>query len=355
MSRRVYTDQELDDALRPLYTEELGFPGAAALHDQLPRGSASIARVRAWVARHKVGGYLQVKPPPTQYVRFDEERPNRVHQADVLFLPHDKVGRKTYKYALTVIDTASRYKAARPLQNKDAATVARELASIYSDPNSPLTWPTQLMVDAGLEFRGATTDLLQRHGVRIRRADKGHHRSQAFAESFNKALAQRLFRSMYNRGFEDGAPSNAWVEKLQEVVASMNHTKTRLIGMPPAEAIKQGRVKRVSSAARAPTRGTSRPRPPDTPLAVGTLVHVVANEEAKSVDEKRRATDPWWTAQAHPIARRIDGRRSRETSTPQSLYYFDAEAGLGKHGFTRSQLRPSSSTSEPLTLRILQE
>ena len=69
------------------------------------------------------------------------------------------------------------------------------------------------------------------------------------------------------------------------------------------------------------------------PLAVGTLVHVVANEEAKSVDEKRRATDPYWTAKTHAIARRID------KPGQESLYYFAAEAGLWKHGYTRSQLR----------------
>ena len=28
---------------------------------------------------------------------------NAVHQADLLFLPHDKVGRKTYKYVLLVV------------------------------------------------------------------------------------------------------------------------------------------------------------------------------------------------------------------------------------------------------------
>ena len=325
-SRGAYTEQELDKALRPLYTEELGFPGAAALHAQLTRGSASLARVRAWVSRQKVGAYLQVKPPRIQYARFDETRPNRIHQADVLFLPHDKVGNQTYKYALTLVDVASRYKAARPLKTKDAATVARELASIYDDEKSPLTWPETMMVDLGTEFKGATTTLLETNGVRVRRADKGHHRSQAFAEAFNKVLAQRLFRSMYHRGFEDGVPSNAWVGKLQKVVTSMNNTKTRMIGMKPAEAIKLERVPLVKARQRKPTTEV---------LVVGTLVHVVANEEAQSVDENRRATDPFWTAKTHAIARRID------KPGQESLYYFAPAAGLGKHGYTRSQLKPA--------------
>jgi transposase InsO family protein len=320
-------ETELEKALRPLYTEELGFPGAAALHAQLPRGSASLTRVRAWVASQKVGAYLQVKPPKILYARFDETRPNRIHQSDVLFLPHDKVGSQTYKYCLTLVDVASRYKAARALKTKDAATVARELASIYDDETCPLTWPETMMVDKGGEFMGATTTVLEKHGVLIRRGDVGHHRSQAFAESFNKVLAQRLFRSMYHRGFEDGAPSNAWVAKLQKVVVSLNNTKTRMIGMKPADAIKLERVPLV----------TPKGKPPSVPpLAVGTLVHVATNEEAKSVDERRRATDPWWTAKTHAIARRID------KPGQESLYYFAPAAGQrGQHGYTRSQLKPA--------------
>ena len=56
--------------------------------------------------------------------------------------------------------------------------------------------------------------MFDKHG---RRADKGHHRSQAFEKSFNKVLGQRLFRAMYQRGFDDGKPSNAWVAALPEV------------------------------------------------------------------------------------------------------------------------------------------
>ena len=36
--------------------------------------------------------------------RFDVSTPNEVHQAELLLLLHDIVGRKTYKYALTVVE-----------------------------------------------------------------------------------------------------------------------------------------------------------------------------------------------------------------------------------------------------------
>ena len=50
------------------------------------------------------------------------------------------------------------------------------------------------MVDDGHEFKGAVAKLLSKHNVQIRRADPGHHRSQAFVESFNRRLAERIFR-----------------------------------------------------------------------------------------------------------------------------------------------------------------
>ena len=46
------------------------------------------------------------------------DKPNEIHQADLLFLPHDTVRRKTFKYALVVVDVASRYKDAETVNFK---------------------------------------------------------------------------------------------------------------------------------------------------------------------------------------------------------------------------------------------
>ena len=46
---------------------------------------------------------------------------------------------KFFKYALTVVDVASRYKEAEPLISKDSAEVAKAFQAIYEC--SPLTWP----------------------------------------------------------------------------------------------------------------------------------------------------------------------------------------------------------------------
>ena len=78
----------------------------------------------------------QIYLPAPRYVprpKFDVATPNSVHQADLFFLPHDKLprSRKVYKYALTVVDIASRYKKAEPLTSKDSEEVAKAFQSIY--------------------------------------------------------------------------------------------------------------------------------------------------------------------------------------------------------------------------------
>lgn len=80
-----------------------------------------------------------------------------------IFLPHDKVGRRTY--ALTVFDVASRYKEAEPLTNKTATEVADALSQIYR--RGPITWPKYLQVDPGSEFMGAVDQLLAKHGTEV--------------------------------------------------------------------------------------------------------------------------------------------------------------------------------------------
>ena len=104
-------------------------------------------------------GHLGDLPAPRRVPRpkFDVAVPNEVHQADLLFLPNDRVGQKTFRYALMVVDVASHYKEAEPLTSKTAAEVADGLARIFK--RSPLRWLKLLQVDPGHEFMGAVSQL----------------------------------------------------------------------------------------------------------------------------------------------------------------------------------------------------
>ena len=115
---------------------------------------------------------MQIYLPAPQYIprpKFDVPVPNKVHQADLLYLPHDLPprSRETFKYALTVVDVASRFKEAEPLTTKEAREVVAALERIYS--RSPVSWPKLLQVDPGRELMGAVRQLLSTHNVEVRR------------------------------------------------------------------------------------------------------------------------------------------------------------------------------------------
>ena len=86
------------------------------------------------------------------------------------------MGKKTYRYALTVVDVASRFKVAEPLISKTASEVADSLEKIYKC--GPLTWPKLLQLDLGHEFMGAVTPMLAKHGVQVRRGPPDLHRDR---------------------------------------------------------------------------------------------------------------------------------------------------------------------------------
>ena len=52
-------------------------------------------------------------------------KPNDIHQSDLFSLPRDKFKKKTYKYALSIVDVASRYKGSYQLTSKYAKEVAQ--------------------------------------------------------------------------------------------------------------------------------------------------------------------------------------------------------------------------------------
>ena len=169
-------------------------------------------------------------------------KPNDIHQSDLLSLPHDKFKKKTYKYALNIVDVASRYKGSYQLATKNSKEVAQAFQWIYE--NTPLTYSKTLILDDETEFYGDTTKLMEKHDAMIQRGDPSQHRLQGIVERFNRTLTDRLFRYQYDKELKDPSESNReWVSRLQNVVSALNNEKTRLIGMKPVDAIKETLVK----------------------------------------------------------------------------------------------------------------
>jgi len=188
----------MDARLSKIYYSPQGYwKGTAAIKKLAEAPNIPEDAAKKWLIKQAL---WQIYLPALRHVprpKFDVSTPNSVHQADLLLLPHDKLprGRKIYKYALTVVDIASRYKEAEPLTSKDSAKVAKAFQSIYR--RSPLTSPQMLQVDPGREFMGGVTKEMESHKTYIRRGRTEIHRDQAIVERFNRTLAERLFGHQY--------------------------------------------------------------------------------------------------------------------------------------------------------------
>ena len=120
--------------------------GYSAISKLAKKANVTKDEAKAWLEKQAI---WQIYLPPPEYIprpHWVIDKPNQIHQADLLFLPHDKVGRKTFKYALVVVDVASRYKDAEALTSKESNEVAKAFTKIYS---RKLKWPKTLMVDPG--------------------------------------------------------------------------------------------------------------------------------------------------------------------------------------------------------------
>ena len=236
---------KLSNRLSKIYYSPQGYwKRFAAIKKLAQAAKVSEDAARNWLMKQAHWQIFSLAPRYIPRPKFGVPFPNAVHQADILYLPHDRPprSRKTFKYALTVVDVASRYKAAEPLSTKEATEEATALERIYS--RGPLNWPKLLQVDPGREFMGAVNQLLSKHNVKVRRGRVDIHRDQAIVERFNRALAERLFRHQY--AVEMHLPvdrrSTEWVARLPVVVETLNNEVTRLTSEKPAEAIKKKTV-----------------------------------------------------------------------------------------------------------------
>ena len=167
----------MDAKLAKIYYGPGGYwKGIAAIKKLAEAAKVPEETAKKWLIRQALWQIFLPAPRRIPRPKFDVPTPNEVHQADLLFLPHDKLprGRKVYKYALTVVDVASRYKEAEPLTSKNSDEVAQAFQKIYKP--GPLKWPEMLQVDPGREFMGAVTKEMDKHKTYIRHGRVDIHR-----------------------------------------------------------------------------------------------------------------------------------------------------------------------------------
>ena len=138
----------MDAKLEKIYYSPGGYwKGIAAIKKLSEAVKVPEETAKKWLFKQALWQIFLPAPKRIPRPKFDVPTPNAVHQADLLFLPHDKLprGRKVFKYALTVVDVASRYKEAEPLTSKNSDEVTLAFKRIYK--RAPLKWPQLLQVD----------------------------------------------------------------------------------------------------------------------------------------------------------------------------------------------------------------
>ena len=291
----------MDKKFNQIYYSDDGYwRGRSAIRRLAKASGSTTEEAEKWLLKQPL---YQIYLPPPKYVPRPYAslslfaKPNDIHQADILYLPHDKFKKKTYKYALNVVNVASRYKGSYQLTSKYAKEVAQAFQWIYE--NTPLNYPKTLIVDDGKEFYRDTTKLMEKHDVIIQRGDPSQYQSQGIVERFNRTLADRLFSYQYHKELEDPSKSSReWVSRLQNLVSALNNEKTRLIGMKPVNAIKETLVEQGFSQ---PTKEYE-----EKLLDVGTKVRFLYKPgELEGYQYKRerrkRSTDPIWSVDVYKI------------------------------------------------------
>ena len=260
----------------------------------------------------------------------------------ICFFSHDTVRRKTFKYALVVIDVASRYKDSEPLTSKESSEVAKSFEKIYS---RKLKWPERIIIDPGKEFMERVTSLMKRHNVIIQRSEAGNHRAQAFVERANRTLSERLFSFQYGKEMssgearsDDNERSREWVERLPAVLKSMNNEVTRLTGKEPLEVLKS---KDISINAPKYNRPVGFDEVRLSPFA--KLRYLFAPGEYEGGD-RRRATDPVWSLEIFELS------HSKVSPDQPVMYYL---SGGPKRSFVREELQvvPEDSEAPPKSVK----
>lgn len=148
--------------------------------------------------------------------RFTDYEPHFTNQADLLYLPSDR----GYKYALVVVDNATRKLDAVPLRKKTPSSIVKGFKKIYD--RDILKQPKAIEVDDGNEFKGETKEYFKVKHIRARYANVNRHRQQALVEKKNHILGKAIFLIQNQKELETGKTNREWVKDLKDIIETIN-------------------------------------------------------------------------------------------------------------------------------------
>ena len=128
------------------------------------------------------------------------------------------------RYLLTCIDVFSKRAWAVPVRRKSARDVVEAFQKILTDEKCNM-----VQSDKGTEFLNSTfQSMLSRHGIKFYTSENEDLKA-AVVERFNRTLKEKMFR------YFTYANTRRYLDVLDDLMHSYNHTHHRSIGMAPFE------------------------------------------------------------------------------------------------------------------------
>ena len=225
--------------------------------------------------------------------------PNEIHWFDLLYMPLDTLYGNKYKYILSGINVASRYKVARPLRTKQAKEVADMITNIYKV--GPLTYPKIFQCDNGNKFKAEVTKMLEKHEFTIKRTmTKCRHTHAAFVKALNKILAEQPFQVQDAQELNDPEMvSSTWVKHLYKLINKLNDTEMQMIRMSSKDAIKLKKVPLVKNY------------PSEDILPEDRLYHYLLQPREEHDDQHKGATNRIWSKKTYRLREAMEDSGNR--------------------------------------------
>ena len=151
--------------------------------------------------------------------------PHQYHQMDILYLPHDN----GFKYALVIVDIATKQIQARPQKTKLAKETLKSIKSIYGTGRKTLPKPTILHADGGTEFKGVVKEWVKDNNIALRISTPFRHQQQSVVEAMNKIIGSAIIKIQTNDELmnNDGQLITEWTTFLPTIVEVLNNSVSK--------------------------------------------------------------------------------------------------------------------------------
>ena len=163
-------------------------------------------------------------PIAPHFYNFQEDH---THQADVLFLPHDKIGKKIYAYALVIVDVATGQTDGEPLLFQEgwngptSEDVSNAIVKIYN--RKILSKPKLLVSDSGQEFQGEKfQDFLEKNAISWKKAIGKRHRQIGLAERRNYSIGKAIMVRQHAESMITQQETRHWVKYWPDLIKAVN-------------------------------------------------------------------------------------------------------------------------------------